>query len=107
MFMNNRKTDCIYFCFFTAPSRRGDLQILGFCLLHWLCGSLPWNKLVKKPTEVQEAKQRWVDVIAAWTRSSAKLRWFSVARKVVELLLEPTWLSSSCGSPSVLGLHLS
>nr|XP_040034783.1 serine/threonine-protein kinase VRK2 isoform X1 [Gasterosteus aculeatus aculeatus]XP_040034784.1 serine/threonine-protein kinase VRK2 isoform X1 [Gasterosteus aculeatus aculeatus] len=44
-----------------APSRRGDLQILGFCLLHWLCGSLPWNKLVKKPTEVQEAKQRLMD----------------------------------------------
>ncbi|KAM8858542.1 serine/threonine-protein kinase VRK2 isoform 2-T3 [Spinachia spinachia] len=44
-----------------APSRRGDLQILGFCLLHWLCGSLPWNQLVTKPTEVQEAKHRLMD----------------------------------------------
>ncbi|KAL6101395.1 vrk2 [Pungitius sinensis] len=44
-----------------APSRRGDLQILGFCLLHWLCGSLPWDQLLKKPAEVQEAKHRLMD----------------------------------------------
>ncbi|XP_041866518.1 serine/threonine-protein kinase VRK1-like isoform X2 [Melanotaenia boesemani] len=41
-----------------APSRRSDLQILGFCLLHWLCGSLPWDKVLKHPTQVQEAKAR-------------------------------------------------
>ncbi|KAM9365217.1 serine/threonine-protein kinase VRK1-like isoform 2-T3 [Pholidichthys leucotaenia] len=44
-----------------APSRRGDLQILGFCLLHWLCGSLPWDKLLKNPAQVQEAKTRLMD----------------------------------------------
>ncbi|XP_063731409.1 serine/threonine-protein kinase VRK1-like isoform X2 [Eleginops maclovinus] len=44
-----------------APSRRGDLQILGFCLLHWLCGSLPWEKLLKYPTKVQEAKASLMD----------------------------------------------
>ncbi|KAM4590803.1 serine/threonine-protein kinase VRK1-like isoform 2-T3 [Odontesthes bonariensis] len=41
-----------------SPSRRGDLQILGFCLLHWLCGSLPWDNVLKNPSEVQEAKAR-------------------------------------------------
>ncbi|KAM4730445.1 serine/threonine-protein kinase VRK2 [Anableps anableps] len=44
-----------------APSRRGDLQILGFCLLHWLCGSLPWDNILKDPTQVQEAKIRLMD----------------------------------------------
>ncbi|XP_029305371.1 serine/threonine-protein kinase VRK1-like [Cottoperca gobio] len=44
-----------------APSRRGDLQILGFCLLHWLCGSLPWDKLLKNSAQVQEAKARLMD----------------------------------------------
>ncbi|XP_023133017.2 serine/threonine-protein kinase VRK2 [Amphiprion ocellaris] len=44
-----------------APSRRSDLQILGFCLLHWLCGSLPWNSVLKNPTQVQEAKTRLMD----------------------------------------------
>ncbi|XP_074532446.1 serine/threonine-protein kinase VRK2 isoform X2 [Halichoeres trimaculatus] len=44
-----------------APSRRGDLQILGFCLLHWLCGSLPWDNVLKNPVQVQEAKARLLD----------------------------------------------
>ncbi|KAI3363581.1 hypothetical protein L3Q82_011592, partial [Scortum barcoo] len=44
-----------------APSRRGDLQILGFCLLHWLCGSLPWGNVLKNPTQVQEAKARLME----------------------------------------------
>ncbi|XP_013876946.1 serine/threonine-protein kinase VRK2 isoform X2 [Austrofundulus limnaeus] len=44
-----------------APSRRGDLQILGFCLLHWLCGSLPWDGVLRHPTQVQEAKARLMD----------------------------------------------
>ncbi|MED6270393.1 hypothetical protein CHARACLAT_009758, partial [Characodon lateralis] len=43
------------------PSRRGDLQILGFCLLHWLCGSLPWDNVLKNPNQVQEAKIRLMD----------------------------------------------
>ncbi|KAM7408145.1 hypothetical protein PAMA_002027 [Pampus argenteus] len=44
-----------------APSRRGDLQILGFCLLHWLCGSLPWDDVLKNPNQVQEAKARLME----------------------------------------------
>ncbi|XP_054885844.1 serine/threonine-protein kinase VRK2 [Poeciliopsis prolifica] len=44
-----------------APSRRGDLQILGFCLLHWLCGSLPWDDVLKNPMKVQEAKIKLLD----------------------------------------------
>ncbi|XP_047459784.1 serine/threonine-protein kinase VRK1-like [Mugil cephalus] len=44
-----------------TPSRRSDLQILGFCLLHWLCGSLPWDKVLRNPTQVQEAKARLMD----------------------------------------------
>ncbi|XP_067092493.1 serine/threonine-protein kinase VRK2 isoform X2 [Osmerus mordax] len=44
-----------------APSRRGDLQVLGFCLLHWLCGTLPWDSELKNPTQVHEAKDRLMD----------------------------------------------
>ncbi|XP_040906011.1 serine/threonine-protein kinase VRK2 isoform X2 [Toxotes jaculatrix] len=44
-----------------AASRRGDLQILGFCLLHWLCGSLPWDSVLKNSVHVQEAKTRLMD----------------------------------------------
>ncbi|KAM3606910.1 uncharacterized protein V6R79_025362 [Siganus canaliculatus] len=44
-----------------APSRRSDLQILGFCLLHWLCGSLPWDRFLMNPDHVQDAKARLMD----------------------------------------------
>nr|XP_023696833.1 serine/threonine-protein kinase VRK2-like [Paramormyrops kingsleyae] len=42
----------------TAPSRRSDLENLGYCLLHWLCGTLPWDSMLKNPVHVQEAKAR-------------------------------------------------
>ncbi|KAI1894765.1 hypothetical protein AGOR_G00119110 [Albula goreensis] len=41
-----------------APSRRGDLEVLGYCLLHWLCGKLPWDSMLKRPVMVQEAKAK-------------------------------------------------
>jgi len=32
-----------------APSCRGDLEILGYCMLQWMCSQLPWeNNLVNK-----------------------------------------------------------
>uniref|UniRef100_A0A672N7P6 non-specific serine/threonine protein kinase n=1 Tax=Sinocyclocheilus grahami TaxID=75366 RepID=A0A672N7P6_SINGR len=43
-----------------APSRRGDLEVLGYCLLHWQCGTLPWLSSLKNPAEVQEAKAKYV-----------------------------------------------
>ncbi|XP_041071272.1 serine/threonine-protein kinase VRK1-like isoform X2 [Carcharodon carcharias] len=39
-----------------APSRRGDLEILGYCMLQWLCGKLPWEQSLKDPIAVQGAK---------------------------------------------------
>ncbi|XP_041106898.1 serine/threonine-protein kinase VRK2-like isoform X3 [Polyodon spathula] len=44
-----------------APSRRGDLEILGYCLLHWMCGKLSWEKDLKKPLLVQEAKTKLME----------------------------------------------
>ncbi|KAG7269747.1 hypothetical protein CRUP_008967 [Coryphaenoides rupestris] len=44
-----------------APSRRGDLQVLGFCMLHWLCGTLPWAGVLRNPAQVQEAKAQLMD----------------------------------------------
>ncbi|NWX51498.1 VRK2 kinase, partial [Steatornis caripensis] len=44
-----------------APSRRGDLEILGYCMLQWLCGKLPWERNVKDPVAVQTAKTKLMD----------------------------------------------
>ncbi|VDK58123.1 unnamed protein product [Gongylonema pulchrum] len=37
-----------------APSYRGDLEILAYNILYWLCGTLPWQKLTEKPDEVKK-----------------------------------------------------
>ncbi|KAM6207576.1 serine/threonine-protein kinase VRK2 isoform 2-T2 [Sarcoramphus papa] len=44
-----------------APSRRGDLEILGYCMLQWLCGKLPWEQNLKDPVAVQAAKTKLMD----------------------------------------------
>lgn len=34
----------------SGPSRRGDMEILGYCLLQWASGDLPWeDNLTNKP----------------------------------------------------------
>ncbi|XP_065487682.1 serine/threonine-protein kinase VRK2 isoform X2 [Caloenas nicobarica] len=44
-----------------APSRRGDLEILGYCMLQWLCGKLPWEQNLNDPVAVQTAKTKLMD----------------------------------------------
>ena len=37
-------------------NRRSDLEILAFCVIHWLSGTLPWIDLIKSPEQVQNSK---------------------------------------------------
>lgn len=48
-----------------ALSRRSDLEILGYCLLRWLCGKLPWERHLKDPVAVQTAKTNLLDELPA------------------------------------------
>ncbi|XP_072374408.1 serine/threonine-protein kinase VRK3 isoform X1 [Scyliorhinus torazame] len=43
----------------TGPSRRSDLETLGYCMLKALCGSLPWSDNVDSPHSVMESKQKY------------------------------------------------
>lgn len=43
-----------------ALSRRSDLEILGYCLLRWLCGRLPWERSLQDPVAVQAAKTKYI-----------------------------------------------
>lgn len=50
----------LYFkCFFIflVPTRRGDIEILSYNMILWLCGSLPWEKLLD-PATVQKEKEK-------------------------------------------------
>uniref|UniRef100_A0A3Q0QZG9 VRK serine/threonine kinase 3 n=1 Tax=Amphilophus citrinellus TaxID=61819 RepID=A0A3Q0QZG9_AMPCI len=47
-----------------APSRRSDLQSLGYCMLHWHTRSLPWIELTQ-PHQVATQKQRYMEDVPA------------------------------------------
>lgn len=49
-------------CSCVAPSRRGDLEILGYCLLQWLCGRLPWERNLANKEFVRDEKIKFVCV---------------------------------------------
>ncbi|XP_032208081.1 serine/threonine-protein kinase VRK2 isoform X2 [Mustela erminea] len=42
-----------------ALSRRSDLETLGYCLLRWSCGGLPWERSLRDPVAVQTAKTKY------------------------------------------------
>ncbi|XP_075387581.1 serine/threonine-protein kinase VRK1 [Tenrec ecaudatus] len=48
-----------------APSRRGDLEILGYCMIQWLSGHLPWEDNLKDANYVRDSKIRYRDNIAS------------------------------------------
>ncbi|XP_067680813.1 serine/threonine-protein kinase VRK1-like [Haliotis asinina] len=43
-----------------APSRRGDVEILGYCLLQWLCGRLPWEDRLSDRNYVRDSKIKYM-----------------------------------------------
>lgn len=49
---------CTFLLLLAGPSRRGDLEILGYCLLHWGCGKLPWEKADKLEDKPWVAKEK-------------------------------------------------
>lgn len=46
-----------------AHSRRGDIEILGYNLLQWLCCRLPWEENLKDPEYVSQQKSGFMNNI--------------------------------------------
>lgn len=47
-----------------TPSRRGDLEILGYCMVQWLCGQLPWEDKRQDPIYIRDSKIRCRDNVS-------------------------------------------
>uniref|UniRef100_A0A0A9XX25 non-specific serine/threonine protein kinase n=1 Tax=Lygus hesperus TaxID=30085 RepID=A0A0A9XX25_LYGHE len=53
-----------------VPTRRGDLEILGFNLLHWLSGSLPWEKDITNKETVHKKKQDLMSNVESYLKKN-------------------------------------
>uniref|UniRef100_A0A336LU41 non-specific serine/threonine protein kinase n=1 Tax=Culicoides sonorensis TaxID=179676 RepID=A0A336LU41_CULSO len=42
-----------------VPTMRGDLEILGYNLIHWSGGKLPWENCLNDPKKVQDSKESY------------------------------------------------
>lgn len=52
-----------------SPSRRADLEIMGYCMIQWLCGRLPWEDKLQDPVYVRDSKLRCKDNIDEFMKS--------------------------------------
>merc|ERR1719209_254623 len=55
-----------------CTSRRSDMEVLGFNIIHWLTGSLPWLPLTNNPGKVQAAKEEYMKDLDKNTASMPK-----------------------------------
>uniref|UniRef100_A0A8C8R8F9 VRK serine/threonine kinase 3 n=1 Tax=Pelusios castaneus TaxID=367368 RepID=A0A8C8R8F9_9SAUR len=76
-----------------GPSRRSDLQSLGYCMVKWLCGFLPWSDELVNVHQVMEKKERYkTDVVGllrlCYGRKSAPDALQSYLQKAMVLAFE-------------------
>ena len=50
-----------YFALQTDGSRRGDLEILGYCMIEWINGHLPWSDDLVNKDSVAKQKNKFVN----------------------------------------------
>ncbi|KAF6079921.1 VRK serine/threonine kinase 3 [Phyllostomus discolor] len=55
-----------------GPFRRSDLQSLGYCLLKWIYGTLPWTKCLPDIEAVMKLKQKFLDNPEALVRQYSR-----------------------------------
>lgn len=55
-----------------VPTRRGDLEVLAYNLVQWMCGSLPWEKDLKNASQVQAQKEKYMNDIPAFMKACFK-----------------------------------
>lgn len=56
---------------FSVFGFRGDLEILGYNLVHWLNGSLPWEKDISNAAIVENEKIEMMSNPSAYSKKHA------------------------------------
>uniref|UniRef100_A0A8C3WCB7 Serine/threonine-protein kinase VRK3 n=1 Tax=Catagonus wagneri TaxID=51154 RepID=A0A8C3WCB7_9CETA len=67
-----------------GPSRRSDLQTLGYCLLKWLYGTLPWTHCLPNTEDIMKLKQKFLDNPESLVGQCS--RWISPSETLQEYL---------------------
>eukprot|EP00069_Balaena_mysticetus_P009708 bmy_06354T0 len=67
-----------------GPSRRSDLQTLGYCLLKWLYGTLPWTNCLPNTDDIMKLKQKFLDNPEGLVRQCS--RWTNTSETLQEYL---------------------
>ncbi|KAM5133073.1 serine/threonine-protein kinase VRK3 isoform 2-T3 [Callospermophilus lateralis] len=55
-----------------GPSRRSDLQSLGYCMLKWLYGLLPWTNCLPNTEAIMKQKQKHAGSLSRWAQALAQ-----------------------------------
>ncbi|XP_029986873.1 serine/threonine-protein kinase VRK3 isoform X2 [Sphaeramia orbicularis] len=91
-----------------APSRRSDLQSLGYCMLRWHTGTLPWSTLTQ-PEQVANSKQRFIEDVAGlvshcfWKKKvSSAFQPFLVAVMALQYSEQPDYTALKAGLSAAL-----
>ncbi|KAL7866915.1 hypothetical protein AOLI_G00147290, partial [Acnodon oligacanthus] len=57
-----------------GPSRRSDLQSLGYCLLSWMTGILPWSDISQSSSAISAEKEKYMTDVLGLMSSCFKKR---------------------------------
>ncbi|XP_053173776.1 inactive serine/threonine-protein kinase VRK3 [Scomber japonicus] len=91
-----------------APSRRSDLQSLGYCMLCWHIGALPWSTLTE-PEQVATQKERYMEDVPALLshcfgkkKISSAFKTYLTAVMALQYSEEPDYSALKAGLSSAL-----
>ncbi|VDM20950.1 unnamed protein product [Wuchereria bancrofti] len=76
-----------------SPSFRGDLEILGYNILYWLCGTLPWQKCGQKPEAVMTEKEKFSKELDENIKKLMQGEYVSFLSKLFKLAYETPYVS--------------
>ncbi|CAK1555499.1 unnamed protein product [Leptosia nina] len=63
-----------------VSTMRGDLEILGYNMLQWIVGELPWEKMLKQPKTVQSMKEAFMKNV----RTEIKSKYSDVPEQLIK-----------------------